>query len=170
MCRWLLAHGALASARGEWNVTPLSVAVQEAPIFTVKLLLERCNGIQSGQLLHFAIKRDNEDVLEVVEILLNLGCPINSIMFEDDPRSWKEVMFGEPGSPLFAAAEMGKTDLVVFLLSRGADPLLPSKKGRTPLEAAESEGHTHIADILRQYDTEDHAFPAQTTDPELTQV
>jgi ankyrin repeat protein len=118
---------------------------------TIRLFLERCSGIQRGQLLHFAINRDKEDVLEVIELLLDLGCPINSIMFQDDPRSWMEVKLGEPGTPLFTAVQKGKTDIVAYLLFRGADPVCPSIRGRTPLEAAESKGYTRIVDILRRY-------------------
>ena len=150
MCRWLVSNGASVSARGNWDVTPTSVAVQLAPMSTIRLFLERCSGIQRGQLLHFAIDRANKDVLEVIELLLNLGCPINSIMFQDDPRSWMEVKFGEPGTPLFTAVQNGNTDIVAYLLSRGGDPACPSIKGRTPLEAAESKGYTSIINILRR--------------------
>jgi hypothetical protein len=113
--------------------------------------LEYCGGVLGGQLLHFAINRDDEDVLEVLELLLNLGCPINSIQFQDDPRAWMEVKLGEPGTPLFTAVQKGKGDIVAYLLSRGADPLRPSIKGRTPAEAAESKGFTGIVDIIKQY-------------------
>ncbi|KAL5401508.1 hypothetical protein PMIN06_010959 [Paraphaeosphaeria minitans] len=150
-CRWLISNGASVSATGDWDVTPISVAVNKAPMSTIRLFLEYCGGILGGQLLHFAINRDNEDVLEVIELLLNLGCPINSIQFQDDPRAWMEVKFGEPGTPLFTAVQNGKRDIVAYLLSRGADPLRPSIKGRTPAEAAESKGYTSIVDIIKQY-------------------
>jgi hypothetical protein len=56
------------------DVSPVSVAVRVASMSTIKLLLERCSGIQGGQLLHFATEREAEDAVEVIELLLNLGC------------------------------------------------------------------------------------------------
>lgn len=150
-CRWLIGKGASVSARGDWDVTPSSVAIQLAPMSTIRLFLEHCNDIQRGQLLNFAINRGNKDAIEVIELLLNLGCPIDSIMFQDDPRSWMEVKLGESGTPLFTAVQKGKIDIVAYLLFRGADPACPSIRGRTPLKAAESKGYTSIIDILRQY-------------------
>ena len=98
---------------------------------TIRLFLEHCNGIQRGQLLHYVTNRDKEDVLEVIKLLLNLGCPIDNILFQDDPRSWMEVKLREPGTCLFSAVKKGKKDIVV---SRGADSACPSIRGRTPLE------------------------------------
>jgi hypothetical protein len=132
------------------DITPISVAVGRAPMSTIRLFLGRCGGIRGGQLLHFAIKRKDEDAVEVIEMLLNLGCPIDSIMFQDDPRSWMEWKLGEPATPLFTAAQNGKTEIVRFLLGRGADPTKPSSKGCTPLEVAERNGYTSIVDLLKQ--------------------
>jgi hypothetical protein len=130
------------------DVSPVSVAVRVASMSTIKLLLERCSGIQGGQLLHFATEREAEDAVEVIELLLNLGCPVDSIMFQDDPRSWMEWRLVESGTPLFTAVKNGKTEIVKFLLSRGADPTRRSTKGRTPLEVAEGNGYSSIVDLL----------------------
>lgn len=132
------------------DITPISVAVCRAPISTIRLLLGRCSGIQGGQLLHFAIRREH-DAVEVIELLLNLGCPVDSIMFQDDPRSWMECKLGDPATPLFSAVQNGKTEIVKIILSRGADPTRPSTKGRTPLDVAERKGYASIVDLLRQY-------------------
>ena len=116
---------------------------------TIKLLLHRSSGIQQGQLLHFAVQRRGDDSLEIVELLLNLGCPIDSIWFKDDPRSWLEWGIGEAGTPLFTAAEQGRDDMVKFLLSRGANAALVSNRGRTPLDVAESKHRSGVVRLLR---------------------
>ncbi|KAF1841349.1 ankyrin [Cucurbitaria berberidis CBS 394.84] len=137
--RWLLRKGASADARGEFDVTAVSVAICRAPMSTIRLLLDHSSsGIQHGQLLHFAMQRSGEDSLEVVELLLNLGCPIDSIWFRNDERSWLEWGIGEAGTALFNAAEQGRDDIVAYLLSRGADATIVSNKGRTALDVARS--------------------------------
>jgi hypothetical protein len=150
-CRWLISNGASVDAKGEWDLTPTTVAVHQAPMSTIRLFLERCNEVQSGQLLHFAIQRNKEDVLEIIELLINLGCPINIIMFQNDPRAWMEWKLGGSSTALFSAVEHGKTDIVAYLLLRGADLTIPSTKGRTPLQVAESNGYTNIVGLLKQY-------------------
>ncbi|KAF1956837.1 ankyrin [Byssothecium circinans] len=146
--RWLLGKGASADARGEWDITSVSVAIHRASMSTVRLLLNRSSGIQQGQLLHIAMQRRGEDSLEVVELLLNLGCPIDSIMFRNDARSWLEWGMGEAGTALFTAAEQGRDDIVAYLLSRGADATVVSNRGRTALDVAESKQRSETVRLL----------------------
>ncbi|CAI6229529.1 unnamed protein product [Periconia digitata] len=150
-CRWLLDNGASLNTRGEMDITPISVAVRRAPMSTIKLFLKRCNGIRSGQLVHFAIDREGEDAVEVIELLLNLGWPVDSIMFQDDPRSWMQWKLGDPATPLLTAVRKGRIEIVKFLIGRGADPTRSSMRGKAPLQAAERLGYTSIANLLRQY-------------------
>lgn len=149
--RWLLDKGASADARGEFDVTAVSVAIVSASMSTIRLLLHRSSGIQQGQLLYFALQRGGNDTLEIVELLLNLGCPIDSVCFRNDPRSWLEWGVGEAGTALFTAAEQGRDDVVAYLLSRGADTTLVSNKGRTALFAAESKERPGVIRLLRQH-------------------
>jgi ankyrin repeat protein len=53
------------------------------------------------------------------------------------------------GTPLHNAAELGKLDLVDFLLGRGADPLIPDARGMLAVERAEQNGHTDVVERLR---------------------
>lgn len=122
-----------------------------APLSTIRLLLQRSSGIQQGQLLYFALQREGTDTLEIIELLLNLGCPIDDICFRNDPRSWLEWGLGEAGTALFTAAEQGRDDVVAYLLSRGADATLVSNKGRTALDVAESKERTGVIRLLRQH-------------------
>lgn len=78
---------------------------------------------------------------EVVTYLLDQGAEINLI----------PAGFDYSGTALHYAALKGRTDVVDLLLSRGADPALPDTKiGRLPEHWAEHEGHTALADHLRQ--------------------
>jgi ankyrin repeat protein len=151
ICRWLVDNGASVSSRAELDITPTTIAVRDGSMSIVRMFLERCHGIQGGQLLHFAIVRKSEDVLEVIELLLNLGCPVDKVLFQDDPRSWMYWKLTDPDTPLLRVVKMGKTDIVAYLLFRGADPAFPSTRGRTPLQVAESNGHTSIVGLLKQY-------------------
>ncbi|USP81029.1 ankyrin [Curvularia clavata] len=115
--RWLLDKGAVADAKAEFDITAVSSAVMRTSVPIIKLLLTRSSGIQHDQLLHFAVQRagglniatqrrsnlyfvlqsaagssfpdqrKDGDSGEIVELLLNLGCPIDSIWFRDDQRS-----------------------------------------------------------------------------------
>lgn len=118
---------------------------------TIKLFLKRCNGIRGGQLVHFAIDREGEDAVEVIELLLNLGWPVDSIMFQDDPRSWMQWKLGDPATPLLTAVRKGRIEIVKFLIGRGADPTRPSVRGNMPLQVAERKGYTSIVNLLKQH-------------------
>src|SRR5688572_28726647 len=119
--RWLMSRGASPDARGDFDVTPVSVAIQRSSISVIRLLLSRSSSIQPGQLPHFAVRSNSKDSLEIIELLLNVGCPIDSIFFKADERSWLEWGMGAAGTALFTAAEQGRDDIVAYLLSKGAD-------------------------------------------------
>ncbi|XP_045928169.1 myotrophin [Micropterus dolomieu] len=50
--------------------------------------------------------------------------------------------------PLHYAADFGQTDVVVFLISKGADVNAPDKHGLTPLISACFEGHLSCVKVL----------------------
>ena len=52
-------------------------------------------------------------------------------------------------TPLMVAVLSGRTEMVRFLLSRGARTDLPDEDGRTPLDWALKQGKTEIAQLLR---------------------
>jgi len=118
---------------------------------TIRLLLDYCDGVQRGQLLHLAVQRKKEDAVEVIELLLDLGCFIDSILFQNHPQSlmiWSRLGCG---TPLRHAAQEGYTEVVDYLLHRGADPNKPGLEGETPLEAAEANQHDSTIALLKHY-------------------
>ena len=50
---------------------------------------------------------------------------------------------------LHGAVVSGDLDEVRRLLAAGADPRIPNRDGRTPLQAAALLGHSHIEQLLR---------------------
>ena len=147
---WFLDHGADPNARGDWDITPLSAAVRQAPMSTVRLLLERGGDVQRGQLLLFAMERELPDQLAVVDWLVRLGAPISARQFENDAGSWMENRNFGMGTPLHKAAERGKADIVAYLLEHGADDTINDTLGRTAVELAESGGFDTVVQLLQR--------------------
>lgn len=141
LIRWLLDKGESLDTRPMFDITPMRIAINRAPMSTVRYLLNRGSGVQHGRLLHFALTRQGQDSVEALELLLNAGGPIDDICFEDDANSWLFPVDGEPraheiGTALWRAAREGKADIASYLLSRGADANIKSNRGRTALDIA----------------------------------
>lgn len=75
--------------------------------------------------------------LDLVRLLVEAGAPVN------DPC---ECAGSE--SALWTAAALGDTDIVAYLLGRGADPNAAAFAGTTPLHAAVLSGHHHLVSLL----------------------
>ncbi|KNG89120.1 Ankyrin repeat protein [Aspergillus nomiae NRRL 13137] len=134
MTAWLLDHGADPNRRCFIDLTPLSLAVESAPISVIHFMLSRGGNVQQGQLLHHAVERPT-DTIEVLGLLIEKGAPINSAMYDDYP-SWALLFFTGVGTPLHKAAELGKVDVVRYLISQGADQSINDANGRTAIECA----------------------------------
>lgn len=149
---WFLNHGASPNAMCAWDFTPLSVAVYSASVAVVKLLFQHGGDVSKGQLLHHAVKREapTSDVLEILQLLLERGAPINEIKYQNHPPSRRERWFFGLGTPLSQAADLGRADIVSFLLENGADPTIKDSKGKTALDWAKAEGHSNVVFLLEQ--------------------
>jgi glutaminase len=64
---------------------------------------------------------------------------------------------------LHLAAAEGQPEVVSYLLALGADPTPQDRWGGTPLSDAETNGHTQVAELLRQHG-EDKALPPHRAD------
>lgn len=148
LTRWLLSHGANPNAGCALDLTPLSIAVEHATFDVINLLFENGGSIRYGQLLHYAVRRDAADRLEVLSFILKKAPPINNVMYQDRLDCYYSQMAFGIGTPLHEAAEMGKLDVVRMLLGHGADPLIRDARGLLAVERAKAAGHLEVAEYL----------------------
>ncbi|KAH7395386.1 ankyrin repeat-containing domain protein [Phaeosphaeria sp. MPI-PUGE-AT-0046c] len=154
MTVWLLDHGADPNRRCDWDLTPTSFAVLTAPLESIERLFSRGADVKYGQLLHYAVLRGDHDALKVVQRITEWGAPVNQIKYEDDPTTYAQREPFGLGTPLHRAAESGNSDVVVYLLSMGADALKLDSKQQTPRYWAEQRGHVGVARILEAAELE----------------
>jgi ankyrin repeat protein len=149
LCQWFLSHGADPNARCEFDITPLSYAIQKASREMIDMLFQHGGSIEKGQLLHWAVHRPKLDCQEVVRMLLDKGCEINAIRYQNHSESYEFYnLLSGLGTPLHEAAEYGRLALVEFLLANGANALIRDTWGALAIDRARSKGHTEIVDIL----------------------
>lgn len=146
MTQWLLDHGANPNRRCEIDCTPLSYAVQLAPISVIKLMLSRGGDVQKGQLIHYAVFRVAE-LHDVIKLLVDEGASLNAVMYQDDPTLMRFYPLSL-GTPLHIAAEQGKADAVRHLIRLGADPSVKDAHGRTVMEWALKWNQMEIVRLL----------------------
>ncbi|KAL2408448.1 hypothetical protein ABEF93_003514 [Exophiala dermatitidis] len=145
---WFLSHGANPDAGCQLDLTPLSYAVQYAPLDIIKTLFDHGGSVRTGQLLHYAVRRDQPDILEVLAYLLNKGASVNDVMYQHHPDSYRLQQAFGLGTPLHEAAQLGKLEVIRFLLEHGADPNVVDSLGQTVLERATIYGHPEVAAFL----------------------
>jgi len=81
---------------------------------------------------------------EVVRMLAEAGAPLDHINNLGWTALIEAVILGDGGSRHYQT--------VAYLLEAGANPQIPDRNGRTPLQLAESRGYQAIADLLRKID------------------
>ena len=146
---WFLSHGADPNATCGLDITPLSIAVRDAPFEIIRTLFDHGGSIEHGQLLHFAAIRGLPDRIDVLSYLLDKGAPINSVMYEHSVDSYEQEKLSGLGTPLHSAAATGCLEMVDMLLSSGANPLTENSRGKLAIEEAEYHGWNKVADRLR---------------------
>ncbi|KAJ5726497.1 uncharacterized protein N7483_007854 [Penicillium malachiteum] len=150
MVAWLLDHGADPNRQCVIDLTPLSLAVESAPISVIQLMLSRGGDFRKGQLLHHAIER-HSDSIAVLSILVGKGAAINTTMYEDHYPSRALFSFMGLGAPLHKAVELGKADVVRYLVSEGANLNIKDTKGRTALEYARMLNQREVIYTLEKF-------------------
>jgi ankyrin repeat protein len=146
--RWCLGRGADPNDRPDWEFTPLSAAILQGSLCTVKLMLQNGADSRIGQQLHFAVLRSGTDQLALIEMLLAFGSDIDAIMYHNDAAPWREHRVLGAGTPLHKAAENGRAHAVAMLLDHGADWTKLDAAGRTPYELAMAKGYSNICEMI----------------------
>lgn len=145
MIQLLLEAGADINARNNDGYTPLMQSVMYGPSETVIAMLLQAGAEvntadhEGATALHYAALPDPETrpaALGVMRLLLAGGAQVNVQDVEGD-------------TPLLQCARDGFIEGVRLLLEYKADPTLRDKKGVSPLEHAEQNGHAEIAELLR---------------------
>ena len=124
------------------------MAVYEAPFAIIKLLFDHGGSIKHGQLLHYAVRRNHPDRLEVLRFIINKGPPINNVMYQDRLDCYDQFKYFGIGTPLHEAAEEGKLDMVELLIAEGADPLVRDASGELAIKRARRAGHNAVVKRL----------------------
>lgn len=101
-----------------------------------------------GQVLHYAVRRDLPDQLDVLDLILSKQPPVNNIMYQEHLESYYSQRMFSLGTPLHEAAERGKLEMVVKLLDAGCNPLIRDSRGEIPLQRARKAGQDSVVAYL----------------------
>jgi hypothetical protein len=123
-------------------------------IAAIKLCLDRSRSLRYGNLPQYLMLRKRGERAEILELLLNLGFPIDSIWPQNKGQE------RERGTTLFHTAMAGRDDMTAYLLSRGADPTIVSSMGRTALEASVGRYHSNVTKLLREWNPPSQEAPS----------
>ncbi|KAJ5135080.1 uncharacterized protein N7515_004358 [Penicillium bovifimosum] len=146
MTIWLLDRGADPNERCDFDCTPLSYAVREADLPTIDLLLRRGGDVRIGQLLHNAMYRlsgESGDILKIVEMLVDRGASLNSLMYQDHQYSWTMFPFMRE-TPLHIAVAYNRHDVIRYLIHKGANVEIENYQGETVVQSALHEATKRV--------------------------
>jgi uncharacterized protein len=117
-----------------------------------------------------------DDVLTIVKSLLKHGANPNVRLTQDKEKAAEEIKNGnvqiegkrsavtvdeiilQGATPLFLAAEVNNLDVIKALVDAGADPLIASERGTTPLMMAAGAG----TDVQREREPQERATAVET--------
>lgn len=107
LTQWFLSRGADPNAQCLLDITPLSAAVQYAPMSVLKLPFEHGGSIAFGQLLNYAAWRELDDRVDVVMFLLAKGASINNSMYQNRLDCYRQREALALGMALYDVAAIG---------------------------------------------------------------
>jgi hypothetical protein len=151
---------------------PLDVAVQQAQVEMVKLLLANGAKFHGGELAKAALAENQDESLAMVTALIEAGADINSphadygytALFWASYRGNKnsaKLLLAQPGikvdaididgdTALMAAAEHGHAEIVELLLKAGANVSIIDKRGETATSLAQKTLAKQKATVEKQ--------------------
>lgn len=147
MTSWFLEHGANPNTQCEVDCTPLSYAVRNAPLSIIELLLEHGGDVQKGQLLQYAVLRE-EELEDVISLLVKRGTPLNATMYQDGPTLMRFFPMSL-GTALHISTERGRENAIRILIRLGVDTSVKDANGDTALEWAQKWNKTEMVRLLR---------------------
>jgi len=128
---------------GEWDMTPLHLAVREGHKEIVEILIAEgaplnAKGVGGFTPLHLAAEEGHK---AVADLLISNGADVNAK--------------NEYGStPLFYATADGQKEIAELLIAKGAEVNAKASNGTlllTPLDSAIKRKHTETANLLRKH-------------------
>ena len=136
---WLVNQGAAAPALDEVDSLIAAVLAGDRDAATgLRAHAPAARERRPGLMVWAASSRK----IDAIAVLAELGFDVNA-------RGRADVPLEQPWfTPLHEAASMGDVEMTTLLLRLGADPDIRSEFGRTPLEAARSEGRQEVAELL----------------------
>ncbi len=146
MAKFLVQRGADVNLQDKLGQTALMIAAYRSEEL-FNLLLSKGADIKvkdkegKTALPHACVGVLSEEVpLAVVETLLNKGADVNEAPDRGPAEGYTCLMM---------AAGNNRSDLVSFLITRGADVNARAKDGKTALALAREEGHTEVVKLLK---------------------
>lgn len=146
--KWLLEHGADPNAGYEYD-TPMSRAALWGKVEIVKLLLSYGGDVKRGDVLHWAVERD-DNTCEILTLLLDHGAQLDRLRFDGREPRWSVFGVKGLGTPMHRAVARGNVDAVSLLLERGADKKIKDTHGRTVVQLAAEVGNPEMISILER--------------------
>ncbi len=119
---------------------PLDVALQQARVEMVKLLLAKGAKFHGGELALAALSGNQEESPAMITALLRAGADVNS---RND-----RLVGGFSFTALYAASHKGNKDSVKLLLAQPGVKLDETNDGDTALMVAAEGGHAEIVEML----------------------
>ena len=137
----LISKGADVNVRDQSGGTPLHAAALKGRTAIAKLLLDHGAAVDA---------RDNDGLTPLDTAAISGAAEVAALLLDRGADS--EARDRDSGAtPLYQAAAWGRTAVVELLIARGADVNAKNQSGGTPLQAAEKNGFTEIARVLRAH-------------------
>lgn len=172
----LLERGADIEARGDVGRTPLYEAAKYGQAEIVRFLVERGANVDAASDQGFTpmMVGAERGHLGILEYLLDRGASIGAVnevgktalhqyvdhtQADDDAIPRFLVQRGVPlevhdvvgATALYSAAQRGRARIAAALLEAGANPNATARRGHTPLDVAQHQGHEAVVALLTRH-------------------